>query len=114
METLLILFVGGGLLLAALSAPLILRKIGPNPLYGFRVKRTLEDPTVWYPVNACAAKRLLVVGLVLSVSAIGEAEGEVRVLAEWNHLAFFLSRISANFSLRLIALIAASRFKAEL
>ncbi len=49
--------------------PLILRKIGPNPLYGFRVKKTLEDPAVWYPVNAYAAKRLLVVGLGISVSA---------------------------------------------
>jgi uncharacterized membrane protein len=70
MATLLILFVSSGLLLAALSVPLILRKISPNPLYGFRVKRTLEDPAVWYPVNAYAAKRLLVVGLVISVSAI--------------------------------------------
>ena len=70
METLLILFVSSGLLLATISIPLILRKIGPNPLYGFRVKRTLEDPAVWYPVNAYAAKRLLVVGLVISASAI--------------------------------------------
>jgi uncharacterized membrane protein len=70
MATLLILIVSSGLLLAALSVPLILRRIGPNPLYGFRVKRTLEDPAVWYPVNAYAAKRLLVVGLVISVSGI--------------------------------------------
>ena len=70
MATLLILFTGSGLFLAAISVPLILRKIGPNPLYGFRVKRTLEDPAVWYPVNAYAAKRLLIVGLVISISAI--------------------------------------------
>src|SRR5262245_41346625 len=70
MATLMILFTFSGLLLAAISLPLILRKIGPNPLYGFRVKRTLEDPAVWYPVNAYAAKRLLVVGLVICVSAI--------------------------------------------
>ena len=69
MVTLMILFISSGLLLAALSVPLILRRIGPNPLYGFRVKRTLEDPAVWYPVNAYAAKRLLVVGLGISVSA---------------------------------------------
>jgi uncharacterized membrane protein len=70
MATLLILFTGSGLLLAAISVPLMRRKIGPNPLYGFRVKRTREDPAVWYPVNAYAAKRLLVVGVVISVSAI--------------------------------------------
>ncbi len=69
MVTLLILFTGSGLLLAALSVPLILGKIGPNPLYGFRVKKTLEDPAVWYPVNAYAARRLLVAGLAVSVAA---------------------------------------------
>lgn len=69
MVTLMILFTSSGLLLAVLSVPLILRTIGPNPLYGFRVQRTLEDPAVWYPVNAYAAKRLLVVGLGISVSA---------------------------------------------
>ena len=38
MATLMVLFTASGLLLAALRVPLILRKIGPNPLYGFRVK----------------------------------------------------------------------------
>ena len=69
MTPLLILFTGSGLLLAAVSVPLILRKIGPNPWYGFRVRKTLADPAVWYPANAYAAKRLLVVGLGVSVSA---------------------------------------------
>lgn len=69
MLLLLIVFTVNGLLLAGLSVPLILRKIGPNGLYGFRVKKTLEDPAVWYPVNAYAARRLLVVGLAISVSA---------------------------------------------
>ena len=58
-----------GLLLAALSIPLILGKIGPNPWYGFRVKKTLNDPAVWYPANAYAGKRLFVVGLVGSLFA---------------------------------------------
>jgi hypothetical protein len=44
----------------------------------------------------------------------GEPEGEVRVMVERNHPAFFLERIRANFSLRVIALIANSRFKAAL
>jgi len=45
---------------------------------------------------------------------IGKPEGEVRVVVEWDHPAFFLKRIIANLSFRVIALIAASRFKAEL
>src|ERR1700677_4956929 len=70
MLALLLLYTLSGLLLAAISIPLILKKIGPNPWYGFRVRKTLDNPAVWYPVNAYAAKRLLVVGLVSSFSAV--------------------------------------------
>jgi hypothetical protein len=71
MTILLIFYVAAGLLLAGLSVPLILQKIGPNPIYGFRVRQTLEDPAVWYPVNAFSAKGLLCVGLGTSaVSAL--------------------------------------------
>jgi hypothetical protein len=59
-----------GILLAVLSVPLILQKIGPNPWYGFRVKKTLDNPAVWYPVNAYAAKRLVVVGLASSLASV--------------------------------------------
>jgi uncharacterized protein (DUF2236 family) len=43
-----------------------------------------------------------------------EAEGEVRVFVERDHPAFLLKRIIANFARLVIALIAASRFKAKL
>ena len=39
---LLVLYVASGLLLIGLALPLIYRKIPPNHLYGFRVKRTLR------------------------------------------------------------------------
>ena len=70
MLLLLLVNIIAGLLLAIVSIPLILRKIGPNPWYGFRVKKTLEDPAIWYPVNAYAGKRLLVVGLITCLSAV--------------------------------------------
>lgn len=70
MEILLLVFVCSGLLLAGLSIPLIMGKIGPNPWYGFRVERTLSDPEVWYAVNAYSAKWLLAVGIVNIVSAV--------------------------------------------
>jgi hypothetical protein len=65
---LLITFVCSGLL-SGLSVPLILRKVGPNPLYGFRVKRTLEGPAVWYAVNAFSARGLLCVGVGTCIAA---------------------------------------------
>ncbi len=73
MPVLMALFVASGLLLAGLSVPLIRGKIGPNPWYGFRVRRTLEDPAVWYPANAFAAKGLLIVGLTTAAAAIALA-----------------------------------------
>src|SRR5262249_16510950 len=45
---------------------------------------------------------------------VGKAKGEPGVLVEWDHPAFFFNRINASLSCRDMALIAASRFKAEL
>jgi hypothetical protein len=70
MVTLLALYSFSGLLLAGLSVPLILRKIPPNGLYGFRVPSTVNDPRLWYMVNAYAGWRFLVVGLGTSAGAI--------------------------------------------
>jgi hypothetical protein len=70
MTTLLALFVVSGLLLAGLSVPLMLGKIGPNPWYGFRVRRTLADPAVWYAANTYSAKWFFAVGLLTSMVAV--------------------------------------------
>ncbi len=70
MVLLLIVFSLSGLLLAVLSVPLIMGKVEPNPWYGFRVAKTLSNHAVWYPVNAYAAKRLLLVGIGIIVSAM--------------------------------------------
>jgi uncharacterized membrane protein len=70
MVLLLALYCFAGVLLAGLSVPLILRKIPPNGLYGFRIPSTLNDPQLWYHVNAYSGKRLLVVGLGTAIGAI--------------------------------------------
>lgn len=71
MLTLLLLYLGSGLLLSLLSIPLLAKKIKPNPFYGFRVQGTLENPALWYPVNAYFAKRQMVIGLVTMAAALG-------------------------------------------
>lgn len=70
MIVLMIVFLFSGLLLAALSVPMIMGKISPNGLYGFRVKKTMDNPEIWYPVNAYSGKWLLAAGLVLSLAAL--------------------------------------------
>jgi SdpI/YfhL protein family len=64
-----LVFTASGALLAGLSIPLILGKIPPNGAYGFRVKKTMENPEIWYPVNAYAGKWLLGIGLAIAFVA---------------------------------------------
>jgi hypothetical protein len=71
MTTILYLYLFAGLLLVGLSIPLILKKIKPNALYGFRVQQTLDDPSIWYAVNAYSGKWLLAAGIATIVAAVG-------------------------------------------
>jgi hypothetical protein len=66
-----IMFVVSGMVLAAICVPLILGRIPPNGLYGFRVRKTIEHPEIWYPVNKYAGQRLLISSLLLILEAIG-------------------------------------------
>jgi hypothetical protein len=70
MRLLLVIFVGSGLVLIGIAIPLIERRIKPNPWYGFRVRATLENPEVWYDVNAYAGRRLLVSGFITALAAL--------------------------------------------
>jgi hypothetical protein len=65
-----ILYLLFGLLLIGLSVPLMRGKVPPNSWYGFRIRLTLDNPDIWYPVNAWAARRLLVAGLVTVFAAL--------------------------------------------
>ncbi len=67
------MFVVSGLILCIISLPMIMKKIKPNGLYGFRVKKTLENPDIWYAVNCYSGKWLLVTGSVTILAAIGLA-----------------------------------------
>jgi hypothetical protein len=65
------LFLFSGVLVMALSVPMILGKIPPNGLYGFRVKKTMENPAIWYPVNAYSGKWLFAISLGMILASIG-------------------------------------------
>jgi SdpI/YfhL protein family len=70
MSILLGLYVGAGIFLMLLSLPLLLKKIPPNPVYGFRLSPALDDPRIWYETNTHSAKRLMVAGASSVVAAI--------------------------------------------
>ena len=65
-----LLFNVSGLVLIGIAIPLIQRRIKPNYWYGLRTRRTLDNPQIWYDVNAHAGKQLLVSGVITTVAAI--------------------------------------------
>jgi uncharacterized membrane protein len=69
-QSLMALFIFSGVLLTVLSIPLILRKIKPNPFYGFRTPFTLSNETYWYEVNAYGGKWLFGAGIVIAIAAV--------------------------------------------
>lgn len=73
MIQLVILYVASGILLILLAIPLYLGKIKPNPWYGFRIRKTLENPNIWYPVNRFGAGWLMLSGVVTVLCAVGFA-----------------------------------------
>jgi uncharacterized membrane protein len=63
-----------GLLLVALSVPMMLGKVPPNPLYGFRTSKTLSDERIWYEANRQSGKAGIVAGvLMVLLTAVGAA-----------------------------------------
>ncbi len=105
MQLLLIMFICTGLLLAGLSVPMILGRIPPNGLYGFRVKKTMERPEIWYPVNRYSGKWLLGTGLCLVVASV--------ILAQFPSLAleyYSLGVLAVFVLIFTIAIIASVRY----
>ena len=42
------------LVVVASSIPMILGKVPPNRIYGFKTSKTLSSPEIWYPANRVA------------------------------------------------------------
>ena len=52
-----------------LSIPLVLRKVRPKAVYGFRTLATLADESLWYEANAHFGSRFIVACLVSAAAA---------------------------------------------
>ncbi len=70
MGTLLILYVTSALALIALSVPLLVRLVPPNPIYGFRLAPVFDSDRIWYETNHYAARWLLAGGVSTLLAAI--------------------------------------------
>ena len=61
---------GMGALILLLGIPLMLQKIKPNALYGFRTKKTLSDDGIWYAANSFAGKAMVITGFLTTLLSI--------------------------------------------
>jgi len=64
------MFLTSGLLYAVISLPLIALKVKPNKWYGYRTKRTLSNPRIWYAANKAMGFDMLLAGLMIAFSAL--------------------------------------------
>ena len=64
-----------GILNIVIARPLILRRIGPNRLYGFRTPKTLGDTKVWYDANEYSGKALRTAGIVIIIAGLLQFAG---------------------------------------
>ena len=65
-----LVFLFDGLLIAAVSLPLIASRVPRNRIYGFRTPKTLASDEVWYEANRFAGRQLFGAGLAQVVGAV--------------------------------------------
>jgi uncharacterized membrane protein len=81
--------IGLGLLIAAISLPLLFRKVRPNHWYGVRVPAAFVSTENWYLVNEFGAKRLL--GFSLFLLVLGLVHLTLPRMPWWVDPAFLLA-----------------------
>jgi uncharacterized membrane protein len=59
-----------GLAFMVISLPLIYKRVPPNRWYGFRVRKTLSDPHIWYAANQVAGIDLFLAGIATTLTAL--------------------------------------------
>ena len=83
------LFVSG--FFVGMGTPCSMGLVPPNRLYGFRTRKTLHDPDVWYPTNRVAGYWGIATGIVAAGVSISTFVTQLGLpAAAWVNLAPFL------------------------
>ncbi len=64
------LYIFLGILMAVIAIPLVLRKVRPNPIYGFRTPFTMSREDVWYDINAYFGRWLLAIAVLFTAATL--------------------------------------------
>ncbi len=63
-----ITLLGCALVFALVALPLVLRRIPPNRIYGYRTCATLADEALWYDANAHFGRGMLLASAVMALA----------------------------------------------
>ena len=58
------------LVIAAIAAPLALRKVPPNAIYGYRARATMSDNALWFDANAHFGRSMIAAALASAAAAV--------------------------------------------
>ena len=92
-----LVFVAFGLFIVILAVPMILGKVPPNGIYGFRTKKTMADPKVWYPANAYAGKWLLAWGAAMMTLGLALLLAQVELTEDGFAILFSVIALGGMF-----------------
>jgi len=59
-----------GMLEIVMGVPLLLQKIKPNLLFGFRLPKTLSSEEVWYKSNVYVGRDFIIAGIVVVTGSL--------------------------------------------
>ena len=62
-----LVFIFVGMLEIIMGIPLLLRKVKPNALYGFRTPKTRSSDEIWYKVNKYVGRDFLIAGIIVII-----------------------------------------------
>jgi uncharacterized membrane protein len=80
-----------GLLFVGLAIPMVLKKIPPNPFYGWRTPKAYHSEAIWYEINRYSGRDILVLGVIQFVFT-----GLMLVLRFWNIKVVFTLLVPGN------------------
>ena len=67
---LIIVFILVGMLEIIIGIPLLLEKIKPNWLYGFRLTKILSNDEIWYKSNKYVGRDFIIAGIIVIFSSL--------------------------------------------
>jgi hypothetical protein len=94
------IFLIDGFAILALSIPLMLEKVLPNGLYGFRVPKTLSNPEIWCAANMVAGRDLALSSLAIIFVAVTSIVGGLNLNplgVVFLNLAVLVGTLAASF-----------------